>query len=103
MPVSSRQRNLDLIMFISKVPNDQLICHILGGSLQEKAYAFGDSQTTDIPPKKPGIGGQAFNETHLISDSNSNAALSSALEHQDTGAETDEQVSLLLTSKSPML
>ncbi|KAL5961540.1 La-related protein 1, partial [Taenia solium] len=62
-----------------------------GGTLQEKAYAFGDSQTTDSSAKKPDISGQGFNEANFISDSNSNAVLSSTLEHQGIGAETDEQ------------
>ncbi|VDK41186.1 unnamed protein product [Taenia asiatica] len=61
-----------------------------GGTLQEKAHAFGDSPTTDSSAKKPDSG-QGFNEAHFISDSNSNAVLSSTLEHQDIGAETDEQ------------
>ncbi|KAL5111322.1 La-related protein 1 [Taenia crassiceps] len=61
-----------------------------GGGLQAKAYAFGDGQTAGIP-EKPDFGGQALNEMHSISDSNSNAVHSSTLERHDTGAEPDEQ------------
>ncbi|VDM35525.1 unnamed protein product [Hydatigera taeniaeformis] len=70
------------------VSDDQPISHVSGG-LQEGAHPYGDSQT-DTSTEKPDVASQLPGEAHLVSNSNSNAVLSSTSERQDTGAETDE-------------